>query len=203
MYAVDPVLPVETLSPGTTMIVTGTEEGECRALADRLLAIGLERDEPAVAVATGDPPAAVRDRIPDAHESPVATVSMGVSEESSEDLTRCIESTNDFSAVGLACSELVERLADDRVRVSVDTVSDLLGVADTNTVFRFMHVLTGRITAADGLGIATLQVDRHDQQTCSTISQLFDARVKLRRRSGKRELRVRGVDGVPEKWTEF
>lgn len=205
MYAVDSVLPTATISPGTSLIVTGTGADQCAELADRLLAAGLDYDEPAVAVTTSAPPAAVRRRLEAAErDPPVAVVSSAAPEDCVADqFTHCVDSPTDFTAIGLSCSELVERFSGDGVRVAVDSVSDLLDAADANTVFRFMHVLTGRVATADGFGVATMQVDRHDEQTCNTIKQLFDAHVEVRCRSGERELRIRGLDDVPEEWTQF
>ena len=203
MYAVDSVLPTATVPPGTTLLVTGTDGDECTELADRLLAAGFDHGEPAVAVTTTATPPDVRRKFGTDDERDVAVVSAVAGDCEPDEYTRCVDSPGDFAGIGLSCSELVERLSDDGVRVTVDSVSDLLDAADANTVFRFLHVLTGRITTAEGFGVATIQLDRHEEKTCHTIGQLFDARVEVRRRSGQRELRVRGLEDVREEWKPF
>lgn len=208
MYAVDSVLPTATLPPGTNVLVTGTDPAACTEVTDRLLTAGLADGEPAVVASTGETPTAVRERIEvDEYDAPIAVVSSARDQDrSADDLTRCVSSPTDFRSLGMACSELLDRVASDGdVRVSIDSVSDLLSVADVNTVFRFLQVLTGRIASAGGFGVATLRTDRHDERTCNTIGQLFDVRIELRRRSKTRELRMRGrgIEGVREEWVEF
>lgn len=208
MYAVDDILPTGAVSPGTNLIVTGADGEDCTEVADRLLAAGLAGDEPAIVATTDAAPSAVRNRVgarAGDHPAPLAVVSADEScEDAADDLTRCVASSADLGGVGLACSELLRRFGGDAgVRVAVDSLSDLVDATDANTAFRFLHVLTGRIAGADGLGVATLRIDRHDEQTCNTVAQLFDARVEIRRRSETRELRVSGLPGAREEWTEF
>lgn len=54
------------------------------------------------------------------------------------------------------------------------SLSTLLMYADLQTVFRFLHVFTGRIQSVGGLGVFTIDADAHDDRTMNTIKQLFD-----------------------------
>jgi hypothetical protein len=74
--------------------------------------------------------------------------------------------------------------------------------ADVKTVFRFTHILTGRLSGFDGLGIVTLD-DGHDQQTMNTLRQLFDGVVETRHGVDSRECRVVGVAETATEWTRF
>jgi len=72
--------------------------------------------------------------------------------------------------------------------------------SNLQTVFRFLHVFTGRVQSADALGIFVIDSTAHDQQTMSTLKQLFDGQVELREADGSgSEIRVRGV-GTQTDW---
>jgi hypothetical protein len=75
--------------------------------------------------------------------------------------------------------------------------------ADVKTVFRFLHILTGRISAADALGFGTLDADAHEDQTVNTIRQLFDGLVETRTGDQGRERRVLGLPDSPSDWEQF
>jgi hypothetical protein len=46
--------------------------------------------------------------------------------------------------------------------------------ADLQTVFRFLHVFTGRIQSVEGLGLFAIDSSAHDDKTMNTLKQLFD-----------------------------
>ena len=61
-----------------------------------------------------------------------------------------------------------------RTRVMVHSLSTLLMCFDLRTVFRFLHVFTGRVQSADGLGLFCIDSAAHDDQPMNTLKQLFD-----------------------------
>jgi len=61
--------------------------------------------------------------------------------------------------------------------------------SDLQTVFRFLHVFTGRIQSVDGLGLYVIDSSAHDDQTMNTLKQLFDGVVRLDE-DGEREIRL-------------
>ena len=46
--------------------------------------------------------------------------------------------------------------------------------SDLQTVFRFLHVFTGRLQSVDALGLFAIDSTAHDDQTMNTLKQLFD-----------------------------
>lgn len=54
------------------------------------------------------------------------------------------------------------------------SLSDLLEHVDLQAAFRFLHVLTGRIAAADAQAHFHLDPTVHDEETVRTLSLLFD-----------------------------
>jgi len=61
----------------------------------------------------------------------------------------------------------------------VHSLSTLLMYSDLETVFRFLHVFTGRIQSVDGLGLFCIDSTAHEDQTTNTLTQLFDGIVEL------------------------
>jgi len=77
----------------------------------------------------------------------------------------------------------------------------MLLYTDPAPVFRFPSVLTTRVRNADGLGLYTLDPGCHEDETVGTLSQVFDGRVELRERDGRRGARVVGLDADrPDGW---
>jgi hypothetical protein len=61
--------------------------------------------------------------------------------------------------------------------------------SDLQTVFRFLHVFTGRVQSVDGLGLFAIDDSAHDERTMNTLKQLFDGIVRTRE-DGPPEIRI-------------
>jgi hypothetical protein len=84
----------------------------------------------------------------------------------------------DMTGIGIRLSEFLQEFSEtrgiERNRVLLHSVSTLLTYSDLETVFRFLHVFTGRVQSADGLGVFVVDSTAHDDQTMNTLAQLFD-----------------------------
>jgi hypothetical protein len=203
VYDVSAVLPVGTLPPETNLLVSGPGAATGDLLVD-LLADGVDREEGALAITTERTAPELRSALADRGgdgESGVAVVDCAGGADDDHPRTRRVDSPADFTAAGVAASELLGDLERDRgqVRVGVDSVSGLLAHADAKTVFRFLHVLTGRIAAADAVGFATVDETAHDDQTVTTIRQLYDGLVEVRGGDDP-AVRVRGLADADGEW---
>ncbi|WP_144904996.1 DUF7504 family protein [Halobellus captivus] len=76
--------------------------------------------------------------------------------------------------------------------VAVDSLTVLLQYADSQSVYRFLHVLTTRLRAADATGLFFLDPMVHDDQTVELLKTLFDAVV---------ECEADNADGEQVEWT--
>jgi len=83
-----------------------------------------------------------------------------------------------MTGIGIKLSEFLQAFYQDRGiernRVMLHSLSTLLMYADLQTVFRFLHVFTGRVQSVDGLGVFAIDASAHDDQTMNTLKQLFD-----------------------------
>jgi hypothetical protein len=63
--------------------------------------------------------------------------------------------------------------------VSVQTLTILLEYVDFDTAFRYLHILTHRVQAANAIGFYHMDPDIHDEETINTLKTLFDAVVEV------------------------
>jgi KaiC/GvpD/RAD55 family RecA-like ATPase len=185
MYDLSPTLDVE-VDPGTNLLFAGPPLTGKRSLVMDILAEGTRQGEAAIVVTTKDGAERVlddyRDRV-GIEGRPVAVVDcvtrqQGVGEVRDDDRIKYASSPVDMTGIGIKLSEFLELFYQDRgveqTRVALHSLSALLMYSDLQTVFRFLHVFTGRIQSVDGLGLFSIDSTAHDDQTMNTLKQLFD-----------------------------
>jgi len=192
---------------GTNLLVTGSGVDK-DSFVHGSVSRGIEDDETVIYVTTGESAEDVL-RSYDGHDLDRLAVVDCVSE--NQDLgevegnesVRTAGSPSDMTGIGIEVSELLEASWGDkgieRNRVCVDSVSTLLMYADLETVFRFLHVFTGRIRSVDGLGLFAMDPGMHDERENSTLRQLFDGSVEFDDGS----VRVTGLTDEPTGWVEL
>ncbi|HMB46578.1 MAG TPA: recombinase RecA, partial [Candidatus Methanoperedens sp.] len=75
--------------------------------------------------------------------------------------------------------------------------------SNIQTVFRFLHVFTGRIKSIGGLGIYLIESGMHDEQAIATLKQLFDGIIEIRSENDTNFIRVVGLSSKPTPWFEY
>ncbi|AZH25713.1 RAD55 family ATPase [Haloplanus aerogenes] len=185
MYDLGPPLDVE-VEQGSNLLLSGPALTGKKQLAFDILAEGIRDGEGAIVVSNTDGAKRVFeafDERVDYADRPVAVVDcvtrqQGVSEARDDAQVRYTSSPVDMTGVGIKFSELLEefyeRQAVRRNRVFLDSLSTLLMYSDLQTVFRFLHVFTGRVQSVDGLGLYAIDSTAHDDKTMNTLKQLFD-----------------------------
>ncbi|WP_435064806.1 RAD55 family ATPase [Halobaculum sp. EA56] len=174
------------IEPGSNVLVTGPPLSGKRELALDVLAEGTRDGEGAIMVTTKDSADrllkqfAKREPYEGRPVAVVDTVSrqQGVNDVRDSDRIKYTSSPVDMTGIGIKLSEFLEAFYKDRGirknRVMVHSLSTLLMYSDLQTVFRFLHVFTGRIQSVDGLGLYCIDSTAHDDQTMNTLKQLFD-----------------------------
>ncbi|KZN24035.1 recombinase RecA [Haladaptatus sp. R4] len=103
----------------------------------------------------------------------------------------------DMTGIGIKLSEFLQRFYDSGVRsnrIAFDSLSTLLMYSNLQTVFRFLHVFTGRVQSAEALGLFVIDSSAHDAKTMSTLRQLFDGEIEIREADGNEsEVRMKGI----------
>ena len=201
MYDLRPHLDTE-VKPGTNILVSGPPLSDKRTLGLDILAAGAEDDEGAIVVTTQDNAGRILEDFgerTDVEGLPIAVIDcvsrqQGVNElREDDDRVRYTSSPVDMTGIGIQFSEALQEFYGDRDiernRVFLHSLSTLLMYADLQTVFRFLHVFTGRIQSVNGLGLFTIDSTAHDEQAMNTVRQLFDGIVTTRE-DGDPEIRL-------------
>jgi len=189
MYDLQPHLDA-TVEPGTNILLTGPPLSGKRALCLDLLAAGTENGEGSIIVTTKDSGDVMLERFAErtSYESrPVAVVDC-VTKQQGDDVpernrVKYASSPVDMTGIGIQLSEFLQAFYQNRNithnRVMLHSLTTLLMYSDLQTVFRFLHVFTGRVQSVDGLGLYCIDETAHDQQTLNTLKQLFDGVVEV------------------------
>jgi KaiC/GvpD/RAD55 family RecA-like ATPase len=185
MYDLRPHLDAE-VTPGTNLLVSGPPMTGKRTLALDVLASGIADGEGAVLVTTKDGAERVLtefEKRGDVEDRPFAVVDtvtrqQGVGETRETDRVKYTSSPVDMTGIGIKLSEILREFYEtrglQRNRIALHSLSTLLMYSDLQTVFRFLHVFTGRVQSVEGLGLFTIDASAHDDRTMSTLKQLFD-----------------------------
>lgn len=100
--------------------------------------------------------------------------------------TATVSSPGDLTGLGIKLSQCLSAWGDhgNETTVRFDSLTTLLQFADLKRSFRFIHVLTGRVSSAGAVGYFHLDPGAHDEQTLATVRGLFDV-VLERQESGE------------------
>lgn len=214
MYNLGQLLRNATAPPGTNVLVTGPPMTGKSELAFEILAQGAKREEGTIVVTTNDTGESIlssyRESVPELDRERVGVVDcvskqQGTQSSSQTDGVEYASSPVDMTGIGIKLSEFIRTFYQQRDieqnRVLLDSISTLLLYSDLQTVFRFLHVFTRRIQSANALGVCVIDSTTHDEQTMSTLKQLFDGEIEIRQGDADEpELRVRGIDTDFTEW---
>jgi KaiC/GvpD/RAD55 family RecA-like ATPase len=113
----------------------------------------------------------------------------------------------DLTGIGVKISQFFEdffmKKNIRKTQLHINSLSTILMYSNIQTVFRFMHVFTGRIKAAGGLGIYVIEGGMHDEQVIVTLKQLFDGMIEIQSENDKNFIRVVGLSSKPTPWFEY
>ncbi|MFD1570790.1 DUF7504 family protein [Halorubrum laminariae] len=112
--------------------------------------------------------------------------------------TRYAQHPSNLTSIGTKFTECLEAHGDGSVAVGVDTISPLLAYADAASVFRFVHILVQKATAADHPVVVGIDTGAHDDQTVEQFVPIFEQVVETRHTDEQREGRVRYPS--PSEW---
>ncbi|QZA88407.1 recombinase RecA [Salinarchaeum sp. IM2453] len=207
MYDIGDVLEDTVIAPGSNILISGPPMTGKQSLAYDILAQGTRNDEGAIIVTTKDNSKKTLSKYEDrinrsVDDVPVAVVDcvsrqQGMSNTEDTRHIKYASSPVDMTGIGINLSELLEDFYENqgikRNRVLLHSISTLLMYSDLQTVFRFLHVFTGRISSADALGIYVIDPTTHDEQEVNTLKQLFDGMIEVDEQDGKKTVRSSGL----------
>ncbi|MHC3437237.1 RAD55 family ATPase [Natrialbaceae archaeon A-gly3] len=197
MYDLTDVLPDTEIQPGTNVLIEGAPLTGKRDLAFDALASGANMGEGTIIVTTKDSAGKILSEfngLVDAEsQSDVGVVDCvtkqrGIGTVEEDPRIKYASSPVDMTGIGIKLSEFLQDFYEERGltqnRILLHSVSTLLMYSDLQTVFRFLHVFTGRVQSADALGMYVIDSTAHDDQTMNTLKQLFDAVIRVEEGDG-------------------
>ncbi|SFM44421.1 RAD55 family ATPase [Methanolobus profundi] len=113
----------------------------------------------------------------------------------------------DLTGIGVKISQFFEemlvRKQKEHIHLCINSLSTILMYSNIQTVFRFLHVFTGRVKAANGFGLYVVEDEMHDAQTIATLKQLFDGMIEIKAVGDSYAMRVVGLTSKPTPWFEY
>lgn len=205
MYDLGDVRPGTELDPGTNLLISGPPMAGKREVAFEILAEGSRTDEGAIIVSTKDSARKTLSQyerlVGNTDDLPIGIIDCVTQQQGAdtEETTQIkfASSPVDMTGIGIRLSGLLEEFYEGRGlqnnRVLLHSISTLLMYSDLKTVFRFLHVFTGRITSVDALGLYTIDPTTHDEQAMNTLKQLFDGVLRVEEVDGERTISTTGL----------
>jgi hypothetical protein len=92
-----------------------------------------------------------------------------------------VSSPSDLTGLGMHISEQLSEWDGDgnRIVLDFDSLTTLLEYAPRESVFKFMHVLKGRVDSADAVAHYHMDPAAHEPQEISTFKSLMDAVIEV------------------------
>lgn len=113
----------------------------------------------------------------------------------------------DLTGIGVKISYFLEEFIMKKnianIQLHIDSLSALMMYSNLQTVFRFLHVFTGRIKAARALGLFLVEDGMHEAKDIVTLKQLFDGLIEIKSENDATFIRVVGLSPKPTPWFEY
>lgn len=90
-----------------------------------------------------------------------------------------VSDPGDLPQLGISISQLIDDWHNRRVVVCLDSLTVLLQHAEPDRVFRFLHILHGRLSDVNASAHFHLDTRVHDIGTISTLDSLFDVTIEV------------------------
>lgn len=113
----------------------------------------------------------------------------------------------DLTGIGVKISQFFEEFFMKKNikknQLHINSLSTILMYSNIQTVFRFLHVFTGRIKATGALGIYVIESGMHDEQSIATLKQLLDGMIEVKTENDINYIRIVGLSPKPTRWLEY
>lgn len=190
-YSLGDTVPVpgfDSVPPGTNVLIAGSSMLGKQRLALGLLAAGTPVEHAIVVSPDTDAKRLHRayENVPGGDLARLHVVDCtgtgGSQSQASATDVKYVSSPGDLTGIGVGIVKATRDVGDhvdEGLRLALLSLSTVTRYTDAQRAFNFLHTVTGRVSAADYLGVATIDPDTHSPQELSTITSLFDAVVEL------------------------
>ncbi len=206
---------IKGIRAGSNIMLLGPPMSGKETIINNIVYNGLKEGEAAVIVTTREPGENVLQwfeynnlEIPLEHIGIVdcVTKTLGVPTADTVNIKRA-SSPVDLTGIGVKISQFLEdfwmKKNIRKTRLCINSLSTMLMYSNIQTVFRFLHVFTGRVKAAGAIGIYLVEDGMHDDQAIATLKQLFDGVIEVKQEEDDHFIRVVGMGQKPSPWYEY
>ena len=132
-----------------------------------------------------------------------------------EGQVRFVQSPSDLTGMDIKFTSLVEQImkgnfADDPnhmfptpIRYCLLSITTLLLFRPLDTVYQFLHVISGKLKKFGSIGIFVLNAESFDPKTVSVLTQLMTIVIEVRSGENGNELTIKGGMGLSMPWKPF
>lgn len=192
-YELDADLPADapaSVPAGTSLLVTGPPMAGKRARVLELIADGRERGQGGLLITTERPNGRIAEEYAELAggvEGPAFRIVDATGEGGAGRLTdryevEVVSSPDDLTGLGIAMNKAFEAFDAEgvgRVRIGIDSLSTMLTYLDAERVYKFLHVLAGRVETTGCVGLYTLNTAAADPQAVGMLRNAVDGVVDL------------------------
>jgi KaiC/GvpD/RAD55 family RecA-like ATPase len=195
---------------GANIMLIGPAMSGKNAVLNSIMSCGLQNGEAVVLVETRMPGEDALQKLNPPEPSFIGVVdcvarTLGVNARDTSRI-RHVSSPVDLTGVGVRVSQLMEdfdKVNNGEARLCIDSVSTMLMYSNLQTVFRFLHVMAGRVSMQGDLGVYVVDEGMHDSQTIATLKQLFNAVLQVKVEGDCTYIRAVGLTPRPTQWMEY
>ncbi|HTX43745.1 MAG TPA: ATPase [Methanocella sp.] len=196
---------LDGVSGGSGVLIEGPPASGKQAIVYAMVRQGLEDGEGVVLVPTMETGrnalAAYGDvknlRIIDCMSRP-----MGIEEPDSVNVKH-VNGPSDLTGMGVWAARLLDEFRGKPVRLCIDSLSTLLMYSSLQVIFRFVHLMNGRLQESGGLSIGVVDEGMHDEKTMASLRQLYRGTLEIRETDIASQVRAVGLSPRPTPWFTF
>ena len=194
----------EELPAGTSVMVIGPPMSGKDGLLNSIVAEGLASGDAVILITTSETGESAAERFQGAENLGIIDCMsrpLGLNVPDTPQIKR-VSGPMDLTGMGVRASQFLQEFRGSNVRLCISSLSTLLMYSSLQAVFRFMHVLLGRVSVNGALCACVVEEGMHDPQTVSTLKQLFSAVIEIKIERDALWLRL--ITGQSRnKWREF
>lgn len=216
-YGFPEAVPLESVDPGTNLLVSGPSARGARELALRLVVPPTLSNDGLLLLSADVPGRALLERCEEVGPAVdrerlgiVDATGTGTDEHRRFGTTgEPIDDPGELNRIAMELSQLYEsvvREGVEGVRIGVFSLSSMLVHAPQREVSRFVHMLSGRVIATDDLGVFLVDSTADDERVVDGVAGFCDGRIEVRSADGGEhafEARVEGLEGHDGSWEPF
>lgn len=201
---------------GSNLLLMGPSMAGKEAILNHIISYGAtEKDNAVMMVTTREPALQILDYLKDKTPNlPLSNVGIVDCVSRMFDNTavetkniKIVNSPVDLTGIGVKISQFFEDFYIKKnihnIQLHINSLSTIMMYSNLQTVFRFLNVYTGRIRAAEALGIYVIESGMHDEKSIATLKQLCDGMIEVKSENDKNFIKIVVPSGKSTPWFEY